>query len=123
MVDVTVARTKWLNAKSVNEKDAAGIEMNQSLANFVSAIATNEAYPTLQANKQYVAIMDEVSGTQNRITVARGNYIQSIQAYNTATMRFPSNIIAGLFGFSQKEYYQAAAGATTTPVIGNGTLP
>ena len=82
-----------------------------------------EAYPTLQANKQYVALTDELSGTQNRITVARGNYITSIQAYNTATKMFPTNILAKVFGFSGKDYYKADANATETPTLGTGTLP
>ena len=120
---VTEARTKWLNAKSINEKDTAGLEMNQSLANFVSAIATNEAYPTLQANKQYVAIMDEVAGTQNRITTARGRFIESVQEFNTAIKQIPNNFFVGIFGFLAKDYYTAAAGALVTPAMGDGKLP
>ncbi len=120
--DVTDARTKWLNAKSVAEKDQAGLEMNQSLATFVSAIATNEAYPTLQANKQYTALMDEVAGTQNRITTSRGRYIESVQAYNTTIKVIPNNFFASMFGFSEKDYYKATV-ALTTPALGDGTLP
>ena len=123
VIAVTEARTKWLNAKTLNEKDQAGVEMNQSLANFVSAIATNEAYPVLQANKQYVAIMDEVAGTQNRIATARGRFIEAIQAYNTSIKQIPNNFLAGMFGFTAKEYYSAQSGAMETPVLGEGTLP
>ncbi len=120
--EVTEARTKWLNAKSQLEKDTAGVQMNNGISALVDAVATTENYPQLQANKQYVALTDELSGTQNRITTARGRYIEAIQIYNTATRRFPSNVLAGLFGFTQREYYQAVAG-TATPLLGTGALP
>lgn len=118
--DVTAARTAYASATSQLAKDAAGQQMNNGITALVSAVAEN--YPVLQANKQYTALMDELSGTQNRITTARGRYIESIQIYNTATKRFPANIIAGMFGFSQVDYYKAASG-TTTPSLGNATLP
>jgi LemA protein len=118
--DVIAARTAYVSASSQLAKDAAGQQMNAGITALVNAVA--ESYPTLQASKQYTGLMDEMAGTQNRITVARGNYIQAIQIYNTATMRFPSNIIAGMFGFSGKDYYKSAAG-TTTPSVGNGVLP
>ncbi|MBU4086335.1 MAG: LemA family protein, partial [Nanoarchaeota archaeon] len=88
---------------------------------FVNAVA--ESYPQLQANKQYITLTDELSGTQNRITVARGRYIESIQQYNIAIKRFPANIFAGMFGFSAKDYYQADINAMNTPVLGEGVLP
>ena len=119
--DVTAARTAYASATTQLAKDTAGQQMNNGISAFVSAVAEN--YPVLQANKQYIALTDELSGTQNRIAVARGRYITSIQSYNTAIMRFPARIIAGMFGFSGKEYYQAESGALTTPELGTGTLP
>ncbi len=121
--DVIDARTNWMNATSVTQKDQLGVEMNNSLANFVSAIATNEAYPTLQANKQYTAIMDEVAGTQNRITTSRGRYIETVQEYNTTIKVIPNNFFAGIFGFSEKDYYKANPASLNTPVLGDGKLP
>lgn len=119
--DVVDARTSWQNAQSVQAKDQAGVQMANGVAAFVNAVAEN--YPTLQANKQYVALTDELSGTQNRITTARGRYITSIQQYNTAVKRFPSNIVAGMFGFKAKDYYQADVASMTTPTLGTGQLP
>ena len=95
--------------------------MANSVATFVNAVA--ESYPQLQANTQYVALTDELAGTQNRITVARGRYIESIQSYNSALKRFPSNIIAGMFGFGEKEYYHADVNSLKTPQLGTGQLP
>lgn len=119
--DIVAARTAYASASSQLARDTAGQQMTNGITALVSAVAEN--YPTLQANKQYIALTDELSGTQNRITVARGEYIKSIQSYNTATKRFPSNILAGMFGFSGKEYYQAEAGSMNTPSLGAGTLP
>ena len=119
--DVIEARTKWTSAQTQLEKDTAGQQMNNGISAFVNAVSEN--YPTLQASEGYTALRDELSGTQNRITTARGRYIESIQAYNTATKRFPSNIIAGTFGFSEKNYYKAEAGSMNTPKLGTGTLP
>lgn len=119
--DVINARTAWQNAQSLPAKDAAGVQMTNGVTAFVNAVAEN--YPQLQANTQYVALTDELSGTQNRITTARGRYIESIQRYNTAIRRFPGNMIAGMFGFTQKDYYQADVNALHTPSLGTGQLP
>ncbi len=119
--DVVAARASWASASTQLAKDTAGQQMNNGISAFVSAVAEN--YPTLQANKQYVALTDELSGTQNRITVARGRYIENIKSFNIAIKKFPANILAGIFGFTQKEYYQASEGSMTTPKLGTGTLP
>ncbi len=119
--DVTAARTNWVGASGQYDRDAAGVQMNNGITALMRAVAEN--YPTLQANKQYIALTDELSGTQNRIAVARGRYIESIQSYNTATMRFPAKVIAGMFGFVQKDYYKADLSAMETPTLGTGVLP
>ena len=121
--EVTESRTKWQNSKTLFEKDFAGAEMNNGITALINAVATSENYPVLQANKQYIALTDELSGTQNRITVARGRYIESIQKYNTAIKRFPGNLFADLYGFSEKEYYKAELDSLKTPEIGSGQLP
>lgn len=119
---VVEARTKWLGSGTEMEKDAAGVGMGNEIGNLIRVVATAENYPVLQANKQYVALTDELSGTQNRITVARGRYIEAIQSYNVAVKTFPGNIFAGMFGFREKEYYKADA-PITTPQLGTGILP
>lgn len=115
--EVIAARTKWQETKS----DQAGVEMANGVAALVNAVAEN--YPTLQANKQYITLTDELSGTQNRITVARGRYIESINRFNTAIKRFPSNILANMFGFDSKDYYKADLASLETPNLGTANLP
>jgi len=119
--DVVDARTKWLDASSQLQKDTAGVQMNNGISALVSAVA--ESYPVLQANKQYIALTDELPGTQNRITTARGRYITSIQSYNIAIKRFPANLLASLYGFGEKDYYQAENSSLETPELGTGQLP
>ena len=123
VTDVTEARSRWQTAEGTLAKDTAGVQMNNGIAALVNAVATAENYPVLQANKQYVALTDELTGTQNRISTARGRFITSLQAFNTAIRRFPGNIIAGMFGFTGKEYYQAKVEAMNTPSLGTGQLP
>lgn len=125
VTDVTAARTQWLNAQPTDllAKDTAGVNLQNSVNAFVRAIATTENYPVLQANKNYLALQDELIGAQNRITNSRRLYIESIQAYNTAIQRIPGVWFAGMFGYAPKDYYQAAPEALTTPILGTGTLP
>ena len=120
---VTEARSRWQTSQSQFEKDTSGVQMANGIAALVNAVAVSENYPQLQANKQYVALTDELSGTQNRIAVARGRYIESIQLFNTAIKRFPGNVFAGIFGFSAKDYYEAEISSMTTPSLGTGILP
>lgn len=122
VTDVTEARSRWQTSKTLLEKDTAGVQMTSGITALINAVATSENYPVLQANKQYVALTDELTGTQNRIAVARGRYIEAVQSYNTAIKTFPNNVFAGWFGFSPKEYYQATSGMTT-PQLGSGQLP
>ena len=121
--EVTDARSRWQESTSLFDKDAAGTQMSNGIVALVNAVATAENYPTLQANKQYVALTDELAGTQNRITVARGRYIEAIRSFNTAVKRFPGNIFAGIFGYSERQYYTAEQSALDTAEIGSGELP
>jgi len=123
VTQVTEARSRWQESRTPLEKDTAGVQMSNGITALVNAVGVAENYPVLQANAQYVALTDELSGTQNRIAVARGRYIESIQKYNTAIKTFPGNVFAGMFGFGAKDYYRAELESMETPVIGNGTLP
>jgi LemA protein len=117
--DVIAARTAWAGAQTQAQKDAAGQQMNTGITAFVNAVAEN--YPQLLASEGYTALRDELAGSQNRITNARGEYINAIQSYNTKVLRFPGNVIAGMFGFEKKEYYQAKEGSMVTPSVGGNT--
>ena len=122
VTEVTEARSRWQTASGQYDKDVAGVQMNNAITAFISAVATLENYPVLQANQQYTLLFDELTGTQNRIAVARGRYINAIRSFNVAVKVFPANIFASMFGFAEMAYYEAAA-ELVTPELGTGELP
>jgi LemA protein len=71
----------------------------------------------LKANEQFNRLMDELSGTENRINVERRKYNEAVQRYNTDIQLFPKNIAASMFGFQREEFFKADAGARTTPQV------
>ena len=80
-------------------------------------IAVSENYPELKANQNFLELQAQLEGTENRITVARKEFNQTTQAYNVAVRRFPANIVAMIFGFDQKPYYEADETAATAPKV------
>ncbi len=72
-----------------------------------SLFALSEAYPDLKANQNFLALQEELSGTEGKIAYARQFYNDSVQTYNTKTQTFPTSIIANSFGFKQREYFEA----------------
>jgi LemA protein len=80
-------------------------------------IAVSEAYPDLKANQNFLELQSQLEGTENRITVSRHDFNKAAQDYNTAVRTFPGNLLAGLFGFNQKPYFEAQAGADKAPKV------
>ena len=76
-----------------------------------------EKYPELKANANFRDLQAQLEGTENRIAVARMDYNKSAQDYNTARLRFPTNLIAGMLGFKEKAYFKATAGAEKAPAV------
>ena len=80
-------------------------------------MAISEAYPDLKANQNFMELQAQLEGTENRIAVARRDFNEAVKAYDLRTKRFPSNIIAGMFGFESKAYFEAVSGAEKAPVV------
>ena len=80
-------------------------------------LVVTENYPALQANEQFVALMDNLEGTENRISVERKRYNEAVQGYNTFIREFPRSIIANMSGFRAKSYFTAAEAAQTAPSV------
>lgn len=112
--DVSDARSKLANAGTPEEKAEANSEVNSALSRL---LAISENYPDLKADKQFTGLRDELAGTENRIAVARNDYNDSINEYNQATRKFPSSIIASIFNFDKKEYFQAEGEAKEAPKV------
>src|SRR5215470_6369113 len=100
---VVQARNMAVSAKGVAEHAEAENVLTGALK---SLFAVAEAYPDLKANENFRALQEELTATENRISFARQHYNDSVSQYNTALMRFPANIIAGVFGFRQVEFFQ-----------------
>jgi LemA protein len=80
-------------------------------------LVTVEQYPELKANANYLALQDELAGTENRIAVERRRFTETVQSYNVAVKRFPVKLFAGMFGFTPKAYFEARGGAEEAPRV------
>lgn len=120
---VTDARTR---ATSINI-DAEGLTP-EAMAEYMKAqnevgsalgrlIAVAESYPDLKANQNFLELQSQLEGTENRIAEARRKYNNVARAYNQSIRRFPTNIVAGIFGFDRKPLFEAQEGAATAPAV------
>lgn len=80
-------------------------------------LVTVEKYPELRANRNFLALQDQLEGTENRIATERMRYNQSVQSYNTTIQRFPASLFAGILGFEKKAYFEADEGADKAPEV------
>jgi LemA protein len=80
-------------------------------------LVTVERYPDLKANQNFLDLQKQLEGTENRISVERKNFNESVNDYNAYIRRFPTNLLVGLFGFSQKGYFQSTQGAEKAPAV------
>ncbi len=80
-------------------------------------LVTVEKYPDLKANQNFLELQAQLEGTENRISVARKKFNESVQGYNTSIRTFPNNLFAGWYSFTAKGYFEAAAGAENAPTV------
>ncbi len=80
-------------------------------------IAVSESYPDLKANQNFLELQSQLEGTENRIAVARKDFNETAREYNVAVRRFPANLVARMFGFEQKPYFEAVEGAQAAPQV------
>ena len=80
-------------------------------------IAMSESYPDLKANQNFLELQAQLEGTENRIAVARKDFNAAAQQYNVSVRRFPANLVARMFGFGQKPYFESAEGAAAAPQV------
>jgi len=80
-------------------------------------LAITESYPDLKANQNFLELQSQLEGTENRINVARKDFNDTAKKYNTSLRRFPRNIIASMFGFEKRNYFEAEAGAEKAPKV------
>ncbi len=111
---VTTAREKMVNANSVSDKIAANDELTTALNNLYVVV---ENYPDLKASSNFTQLQDELAGTENRIATARRDYNSSVKDYNSTIKKFPTNLIANLFGFDEEDYFEAEDSVNEAPQV------
>lgn len=115
LIQVTEARAKVGGAATREEKIDANNQLTAALARLLLVV---ERYPDLKASQNFLALQDELAGTENRIAVERHRYNEAVKDYNTYVRRFPKNLMAKLFGYSKEDvYFKAAEGAKDAPKV------
>ncbi len=113
--DIANARAGLLNAQGPAAKIAANGTLDSA---FGRLLALTENYPQLRSSDQFMRLQDELAGTENRISVARKRYNDSLKTYNTFVLQFPNSIWAGIAGFKQNNaYFEASPAAQQVPSV------
>ena len=112
--DIADARSRLLAAKSPEETIQAANQQTGALGRLLAVV---ESYPQLRANEQFNRLMDELSGTENRIATERMRYNDKVQEYNTSRRQFPANLTARMFSFKEYPFFEAPAEAKQVPQV------
>ncbi|MDP2933454.1 MAG: LemA family protein [bacterium] len=112
---VTNARSQAMGAKGVAESAKAEGVLGRALSKF---LLTVEAYPDLKANQNFLALQEELSSTENKIAFSRQAYNDQVLFYNNKIQMFPSNVVAGMFSFAKRDYFEIEdAGEKSVPKV------
>ena len=112
---VTNARSQWAKAGSLEEKVKAASALDSALSRMLLVV---ENYPDLKANETFLKLMDELSGSENRIVVERMRYNEAVRDYNVTVRMFPGNMVARIFGYrTASEYFAAEEKAKIVPEV------
>ena len=108
-----------LDAENLTPEKLAAFQKAQSGVSSALGrlLAVAENYPDLKANQNFLELQSQLEGTENRITVARKDFNDTAKSYNQAIRQFPKNILAGMFGFEKKSYFEAEAGSEKAPKV------
>ena len=123
LTEVVEARAKATQLRlNLDQLDEATLQqLNQVQGELSSALsrlmAVAENYPDLKANQNFLDLQAQLEGTENRIAVERRKFNEVARAYNTSVRQFPRNLVAGMFGFTPKPYFEATAGAESAPKV------
>ena len=111
------ARARLAGAANIGEKMAASNELTGFLSRLLVIV---ENYPQLKANENFMRLQDELAGTENRINYARNKYNELVKTYNASIKTFPTNLIAGMFNFEAKSYFEVPEESKAVPKVDFG---
>ena len=114
LTEITNARASIGKAGSPAELQAADAQLTGALSKLLVVV---ENYPNLKANENYLSLQDELAGTENRVKVERDIYNKAVKSMNIKVRRFPTNIVAGMFGFEKKDMFEADEGTDVVPDV------
>ncbi|MBW2645261.1 MAG: LemA family protein [Deltaproteobacteria bacterium] len=111
---VTEARSKVGGATTIKDKIEANNQMSSALSRLLLVV---ERYPDLKANANFIRLQDELAGTENRIAVERRRFNEIVKIYNIKVRRFPTNVMAGMFGFEKATFFQTPEAEKEVPKV------
>jgi LemA protein len=114
LTNITELRSRWQSASTQQEKIESGTAMDSAISRL---LLVYENYPELKSQEVVSQLMDELSGTENRIATERMRYNDAVRDFNTAIRRFPGNVVAGWFGFEKKLFFSAEPGSENAPDV------
>ena len=114
LLKVTEARSRVAGAGAISEKIAANNQLSSALARLLVVV---ERYPDLKANVNFIRLQDELAGTENRISVERRRFNETVRVYNTEIRSFPTNLVAGIFRFEKATFFEVPKEKQEVPKV------
>ena len=111
---ITTARQNLLNANTIEDTQKANNELTKSLSALMVIV---ENYPDLKSSANFINLQDELAGSENRIATARKDYNDKVNEYNNSIKTFPTNMLAGMFNFTEEKYFEADAKSSEVPSV------
>ena len=115
--EITELRSQWQSAKNKGDVGAQMSTIGSVEGALSRLLVVVESYPELKANQNFLALQDELAGTENRIAVERQRYNDAVKKYNIAIRKVPTNIVANLFDYELKQFFEAKPGAEEAPNV------
>ncbi len=112
------AKAAWDGAQGINEKIVAAKQVDKVIGGFSGLNINVERYPELKATQNFLNLQAQLEGTENRVAVARTRFNEVVSKYNVKVRRFPTVLIANMFGFEKKNFFEADEGSEDAPVVG-----
>jgi len=117
LTEVTRLRSQWGEAKAAGNTEQSVKTAGMLEGALSRLMVVVERYPDIKSNHNFLALQEELAGTENRISVERRRYNEAVAAYNVGIRKFPGNMMANMFGFEKKEAFEAAPEAATAPKV------